>query len=408
MGPSEQDNTTSSPEEKPLEQPQERAVQPQQAPPVAVQEPEGALPAQPSMSGGPTQQPPVLPVRKSRKGLIIGLIVAAVLVIGLAAAGVVYAFVYNSPDNAVMDAFTKALSAKSGSVAGTATMKSDGTTVKFDVTSASNASQQTAADVTLTVTGQDQKDYKLTGHFAGTKDTVYVKLDDVRSVLSNALGSDYAAVFDQYYGSLLDKIDGKWIVLKNSDLAGASSGAVTSTETQCIQSEVTKLQSDATVRNEVMNVYQKNPLFTIASKGSDSDGNHYSLTPVSKDRANAFVKAFVETKFFKALDGCTSQDLKSSLESSDSSSTSSTDATTGSIDVWVDGWSHNLNKISVNLKSSTTELSGEFKPKFNNNPSVTIPKGDTTFDDLKTEIQSIEDQFVSSYTTPTSVSNYAY
>ena len=407
MGPSEEDNTTPLPEEKPVEQPVEPALVPEEV--VVTEQPVVSQPVEPVIASPvqPAQPVVALPIKKSsKKGLIIGLIIASVVLLGLAAAGVVYAFVYNSPENVVMDAFSKSLSAKSGSASGTATMKSDGTSFKVDFSSASSTSQQTSADVTVTVTGQDQKDYKLTGHFAGTKDAVYVKLDDVRSVISSALGSDYASAIDQYYGSLLKKIDGRWVVIKQSDLDSASSGAISNKESQCIQSEVVKLQNDASTRDEVMNVYRKNPLFTVASKGSDSDGNRYSLTPVSSDKAKSFANAFVETKFFKALDDCTSSDLKKSF-TSDSTSTSS-DKSTGTIDVWVDGWSHNLNKVAVNLKSDTSELTSEFKTKFNNNPSVTIPKGETTFDDLKTEIQGIEEQLVSSYSPSSSASAYAY
>lgn len=47
--------------------------------------------------------------------------------------------------------------------------------------------------------------------------------------------------------------------------------------------------------------------------------------------------------------------------------------------------SHNLNKFAINVKGDGTELTGEVKTKLNNNPTVTIPKGETTFDDLKSE-----------------------
>jgi hypothetical protein len=143
------------------------------------------------------------------------------------------------------------------------------------------------------------------------------------------------------------------------------------------------------------------------SKGSDSDGNRYLLTPVSKDKAEAFAKAVVETKFFKALDNCSGSDLKK--EFTDSSSDSSSDNVTATLEVWLDGWSHNLNKLSLNVKDSEAELTSEFKTKFNTNPSVTIPKGETTVDDLKAEIQKLEEQFTSSYdSTELSMYDYSY
>jgi hypothetical protein len=238
---------------------------------------------------------------------------------------------------------------------------------------------------------------------------MYVKLDDLKSFISSALGPDYAAALTNYYGSLLDKIDSKWVIIKQSDLESASNGTVTNKETQCIQNEVAKLQSDAATRDEVMNVYRKNPLFIITSKGSDSDGNHYSLTPVSDDKAKSFATALAETKFFKTLDDCTTSDLKSSFMSGfTSTSTSDSTKSTGTIDLWVDGWSHNLNKFTVNIKSDATELTAEVKTKLNSNPTVTIPKGETTFDDLKSEIEKIQQSIMSSYESTVSATDYTY
>lgn len=72
------------------------------------------------------------------------------------------------------------------------------------------------------------------------------------------------------------------------------------------------------------------------------------------------------------------------------------------------GWSHTLNKISVNAKSDDTELTSEFRTKFNTNPSVTVPKNPTTVDELKSEIEKIQEQASSSDESPTSSSLYDY
>ena len=382
MGPNEPRNTTPS-------------VEPKQQPVASVESPVPA--SQEPVSGTFTEQAtpvPQLPLKKSKKGLIIGLVSAGVLIVGLAVAGIVYATVYNSPENVVMDAFSKALAAKSGTMTGSVSMKTQDTSVKLDLTSAANEAGQGSADVTVTVTAEG-KEYNLKGHFASTKDEIYVKLDDLQSIIEGALGAEYAEMIDSYYGTLLDKIDSKWVVIKQSDIEELSSNSVSNKESECVQTEVAKLKTDASLRNELTAVYKKNPLFTIESKGSDSDGNHYSLTPVGNDGTKKFLNALVDTKVFKAVDDCTSSDLKKEVTAD--SSGSSTEKSTGTLELWIDGWSHTLNKISLNMKSDSAELTSEFKTKFNNNPSVTIPKGETTVDDLKSEIENIQQQLTSSY-----------
>jgi phosphotransferase system IIB component len=405
MGPDEPQNTPPpvEPEQQPsAPSPVEPVEVPAETP--AVEQQENAPVADASF---PEQQTSQLPVKKSKKGLIIGLVVAGVVILGLASSALVYALVYNNPDNAVTDAFSKIFTAKSSSVTGTAMIKTQDSSVKMDLSSASNQSGQASVDASVVVTVSG-KDYTLKSHIVGTKDEVYVKLDDLRSVITGALGADYSAVIDQYYGSLLDKIDGKWVVIKQSDIDSLSSGTVSNKESQCVHDEIGKLQSVATLRNELMDVYKKNPLFTVASKGSDSDGNHYSLTPVSNDKAKSFLSAMTGTKFFTAVDNCVSTDLKKEFTDNVSSPSSTADTATGTLDVWVDGWSHNLKKISLNIKDSSTELTSEFKTTFNNNPAVTIPKGETTVDDLKSEIQKIQDQLTASVESSYSMSDYSY
>lgn len=396
MGPQEPEK------EVPPVEPEQQSVSPSEAPmQQEAPQTQEAFPGQAAST-------PQLPVKKSKKGLIIGLIVAGAVLLGLAAGTLVYAFVYNSPENAVTDAFSKALTSKSGSATGVASIKSDTTTFKVDFSSATNEAGQSAGDATITVSAEG-KDYTLKSHFAGTKDEVYVKVDDLKSLLDGLFGSEYSSMIDAYYGSLLDKIDSKWVVIKQSDLDELTSNSVSSKESQCIQDEIGKLQTDATLRNELTNVYKKHPLFTIESKGSDSNGNHYSLTPVSNDKAKEFANALVETTFFKALDDCTSSDLKKDL--TDSSSSSSSDSTaTGSLDVWVDGWSHTLNKVTltVNDDKNKTDVVFDVNTKFNNNPSVTIPTGATTIDDLKTEIQKIQENMLSSYSSDYSMYDSSY
>ncbi len=363
------------------------------APVVPVETAPGASPEPSAAFPNQTAPAPELPVKKSKKGLIIGLIIAGVVGLGLAAAGIVYATVYNSPENVVIDAFSKALAAKSGSINGSGTFKTQDSAVKLELRVDANESKQVFADTTVTITSGG-KDYKLQGHFAGTEDEVYVKLDDLRKVVTSVFGEEYSSMIEAYYGTLLDKIDGKWVVIKQSDLDELSSGSVTNKETKCVQDEFAKLQNDASLRNELVDIYKKNPLFIIESKGSDSNGNRYSLTPVAKDKAQNFKNDLVETKFFKALDDCTSTDLKK--EFTDSTSDGSTaDKATGSLEIWVDGWTHELNKVSLNIKDDEAELTSEFMTKFNNNPAVTIPKADTTVDDLKTEINRLQQQFTS-------------
>lgn len=337
---------------------------------------------------------PQLPVKKSKKGLIIGLVVAGVALLGLAIASVVYAAVYNNPDNAVLDAFSKAITAKSGSTTGNMSYKLNEMSMGVDFSASANESQQSSSSITFKI-NTDGKEHVVKGNFVSTKDEVYIKLEDLKSVFAGVLGSEYSDMIDLYFGTLINKIDNKWVVIKPGDLKELSDDTIDDKETQCIQGAFAKLQTDKVLRGEMEDTYRKHPLLVVTSKGSDKDGNRYSLALADSDTVDKFVKASVETKFFKSVDDCVKTDLKKEFSARQSSSSNSSDKTAITFEVWVDGWSHNLNKISFGIKNEEGELSSDFRMKFNNNPVITIPKADTTVDDLKTEIKRLQSQLAS-------------
>lgn len=338
----------------------------------------------------------VAPKKKSKKGLIIGVVLAAVVALGLASAAAAYTVVYNNPQNAVNDAFAKALAAKNGVVDGTASLKADNNTASVTYTYTVNDAAQSSVDASMNFVGTGDIDVDLKGQFVTTKESYYIKVDGVQSAITGLLGEEYGTVIDEYYGGLLDKVDNKWVVVTLDDINELTNGELKNDEATCIQEKTMRVQTDAQAREEVMKVYGANPLFTIEAKGSDSDGNRYGLTPVSSQDAKKFFVAFIETQYFTAIDDCTTDNLKESFtDELDASESSLDDTTKATLDVWVDGWTHNLNKIVLTAKSEDEyEMNAEFKFKLNTNPSVTIPEAETTVDDIKAEIESALGDFM--------------
>ena len=417
MGPQQDQQTPNQiPPSEPLNQPLQQEIQPvqsiEQIQPIEQIPTESAQPLQPGLFPGgvsapvqPAQSTPASnvalaspPVKKPKKRLLIGIISGSVVALGLIAACLWYFLVYNNSTNVVLDAFSKVLAAKSGSSEGTISVKSSDVSTNITIKSATNESLQQSVDANVKVDVGGQT-FELNAQMAGKTDEVYIKLSDLRSAIAS-LGAEYTAMIDAYYGGLLDKIDGKWVVIKADDLNALSGDDESSKETKCLENEAAKLNKDASLRNELIDVYKANPLFTIESKGSDANGAIYRLTPVSSSEAKKFFTAVAKTKFVAALDDCMSENLAESIAdiASGNDTTPSSDVY---IDLWIDGWSHTMNKIALSGNDSDVEMAMEFTTKFNNNPTVTIPKADTTFNDLKAEIEKIQQQFISSYTYPT-------
>lgn len=353
-----------------------------------------------SVSGGavnPAQSAPaVLPTKKSKKGLVIGLISAGVVALGLIGGWVTYAFVYNSPENAVLDALSKVVTAKSGEFTGTMTTKSDGSTTKLSFSSATNEAGQSYVEETMTVTSEG-KDYVFKINTAGTKDSVLVKLNDLRTLIDQSLATDPESkqAIDEFYGPLLDKVDNKWVEIKMSDLDSLTNGAIKGSQVTCLRDNMAKITTDSGVKNELSDVYAKHKFLTVESKGSDSMGNRYALK-IDETKVKDYAKAMVETKYFKAMDKCVDGSLQKLVDSAKQSQSSGSNDPAPTIEVWVDGWSHNLNKVTMTSKTDSSEVNMEMLPKIGTNPKVTIPKSETSVDEVKNEIENIFQMFSAS------------
>lgn len=354
--------------------------------PTPTPEPmQGPAPLSPS----PAPQPP----KKSKKGVLIGAIAAGLLVVGLVSAGTAYAFVYNTPQNAVTDSLSKLVAAKSGTATMDMSVQSGTTNLTASATYMFNDANQSAVDLKVQ-SGASSEGYTVAAHAVLDGDQYYVKVDDVRSLLTSLLGDSNSAAIQAYYGSLLDKVDTKWVGVSQKDLESLSGESVKSTESTCVQNEFAKLKTNASLRNELFTVYNNNPLFTITTNGNDADGNRYILTPVSNTEAKKFFTAVVDTTFFKAVDDCVSTDMRASFTNSfvDDELTSTT--AKPKLELWVDPWSHNLNKAKLTTTEDTQSATVELKFALNATPSITIPKAQTTYSELKSMMGNVGEELL--------------
>lgn len=375
-------------------------------PPVAAEV--LAAPATPDINQAPVA--PVAPVatnptllstppkKKSKLGLIIVIIVAAVLLVAAGAAVSVYAFVYNNPQNAVADSFAKSFTAKDASVTGKLSYADkDGSGFVADMNYVTQGSTDASGDMTLALEVED-KDFSIKGHFATTKDKMFMKVDNLNEVMTNVYGQESADLMTEYYGDLMNKIDNKWVVVTYDDLSELSEGEASESEMTCVVERITTLQTDAAVRDEVMEVYKKHPLFTVESKGSDSNGNRYGLVPVGDAEAQAFANALVETKFFTGLDDCVADDMKKLFTEDFVDESTPAEEVKVVLDVWVDAWTHAMNKVTLSSEDKDgSKLTADFTMAWDKGAKATIPTADTTVDDIRTEIESITQEYESMY-----------
>lgn len=338
------------------------------------------------------------PAGNKKKKIIIGVIAAVVAVLLLG--GSAFAFWYNKPENVVADSLQKLTTAKSGSFNGlvSLTPKQEEGDFKMTFNGSSNEALETnlSFDATASVEGRD---YALKADFATDKDSnTYVKIDNVRSLADEyfaMLGGGDTSVFD----SLIEKVDNKWIVITKDDLKDLSEDS--SEQRLCAGEAIKKIQSDKNQQNQLADAYKKNMFVVVKeSKGTETiEGemsNHYVID-LDYTKLRAFTDAAVETDAFKALDTCYDGELKSEYDANKDDIKAPEDASDTTVEVWVGTFSHNLTKFKIS--GSDDEASGNIEAtlKLNNNPTVVIPKGETTVDDITEEFEKIQTEMMSAY-----------
>lgn len=349
-------------------------------------------------SSSPTPVP-VLEPKKSgkKKGLIIGGIIAAVLVV-LGAGGVfAYQFLYQNPEKVVSDAVMNAIKAETMTFTGSVdtVSKTGGSKIKIEVDGASGR-------------GSGNVNVKATFDFDGTpmtlsgsglvddKGTLYFKATNVKKLVASyraMIPAESQAMFDQ----LIAKIDDRWIKISSDDTKDFSE--TYSKSQKCLTDTAEKFKTDKTLSSEVADVYKKNKFLTISQDLGSKDGSLGYSVKANTETTKNFVKALKDTKAYKTLKDC---DSSFEIDENDITTDSKDDET--KLEVWVNQWNHELTKVVIKDETGPDTGNMVFNPTFNKPVDVKAPENAVTLSDLKTEIESLLQSFYASPATSQSES----
>lgn len=356
----------------------------------------------PYATQAPTVQNPASPlvppqIKKKHKGLIIGLIAGGAVLLAAVAGWLAFAYVYNNPQNAVDDAFVKAMHAKDVTGAARLFINGDSATVQLDATFTQNSDQKLMADIALNAEPKESGAQRTTmnASIAAETDKLYVRLHDVKKLLVALSGASASEVEDAY-GGILDKIDGRWVVITASDIENLTDDSTNSKQATCVQDEMKKLSSDETVRDELVKLYKKHHFFAPTREGTETingtPSDHYSVE-LDIDIMKDYLRGLSDTKIAASLDGCTDGEFTKNLNKN-IDTIKKKDFQGMSYEVWVHPWSHEITKVRVTADDTDAKTSASFEvlPKFNTNPTVTMPPAETTVDELMGEIQKLQEQ----------------
>lgn len=355
-------------------------MDPQNNQPEQFSQEPSTSPTAPAPAYTAPEQTPITPAPK-KKRLIVGLIVAAVLVVLGGGAVLAYNFWYQNPEKVVTDGIMNAMKAESvaykGSIA--VTGKQD---VSVEMTGRVNGKTGDLA-AKLTVK-QDGKNIVINGDgLLDAKGDLYMKVSNLDAVLKEYRNDDnpeLQALLDK----LVAKVNNQWIKVSSDELKPFSQGVADSQK--CLTEAIEKLKTDKTLSSEVGDVYKKNRFITVNKKLGSKDGSLGYEISSNDDTAKNFVKELKSTKLYKSVQDCDKSfklDENEIFKKSDNSSNER-------VELWVDRWSHQITKFNAETTQDGNTTKMTVETKFNEKvEDAKTPEKSMTITQLKADIEAL-------------------
>ena len=352
----------------------------------------------PQMTEAPMTQAPVAattPVvanetKKSKKGLIIGIIVAVVLLLAALIGGIIFYNLHESKERALADAMSGIWGAEArqfdGKVAVTFKGKLKTDFVEGMVLSFKSDNKATnfsgSGDLTVNFKDTDPLNISVSSAYI-SGDSIYVKLDKLEDTVKNLdlgtiIGADgddteqYVKLIEDVLVAVAKEIDGTWYKI-NAETFGDSKKAKESYE--CLTKALDEL-SGSEVRDKVASIYKAHPFIVFKDKDSEkADGLTYYYVDVNKDESKAFSKDVEELNVVKDLKACS--DSRSSTDGGDSGAAKEEIKAETDIKLGISGWSHELRAIKGTSTSDEVEMEIDIKIGYDNK-DVSAPASDAT------------------------------
>ncbi|MCL2451267.1 hypothetical protein FWD20_00040 [Candidatus Saccharibacteria bacterium] len=300
--------------------------------------------------------------KKSKKPLIITLIIAGALLLAGVGFAIWYFAYYNSDRKVLSDAFYNLTSTTEGTTEAKMTIKIVGDDVGTpDMSLSANIKAKYNKDaIAMDIDGKLSAETMSVGAsanlVANMKDgEFYVKVNDLEGVL-NSVGMSSAAL-----GVDLSAVSDKWIKISSDDLGDLIPQADVSTDdfSKCLEKAGTTLREQRSVQKELLDAIQDSKALTAKRVGKDRDGIKFQLTGDIKATPELASK-LKSTEIFKSLSDCakklddadTAADIARVAEDDFDLATIEEALGQLSIEVnfWVSPWGHQATRLLVSVK----------------------------------------------------------
>lgn len=344
--------------------------------------------------------------KRSKKGLIIAGVIAAVLIVLGGGGYAAYAW-YQNPEKVVFDGVAKAAQAKTFTVDGTSKMSIDNGAIDIEFDTKGDAKTGYSGAIKVAVNAKDFPSLSFGGDgiYMANGD-MYFRVTQVQKVYEDVINSymdaqiksmaeagtkitptqkrEMRKMVDQMFMPVLQKIDNQWVKVSAADIKEVDNDS--GRQYECAQDVFEKASTDKEFGKQLRELYMKHKVLDIKELGKNKGSSKgYSLT-INESKVKAFGDDAKQLPLYKELKECL--DVK---EGEAGAVPKSTDEVTGSFDVWIDQWSHEITSFSVEAydSRSKSQVTTEGTTQFNKPVTITAPKDAKSIKDFKKELENI-------------------
>ncbi len=309
--------------------------------------------------------------KKKKTGLIIGLIIAAIVLIGGIIGVIVFLNIHESPERSLADGLSKLVNAEAlqANLSIESETKDNDSVKKVSVSGDFISADGNGAveGLNLSIETKDFGTISIAADAAYSKDgDLYFKLSNleelkktiVKAISDEDEDEDAAKAIEKILGDVIKVVDNQWVKISKDDLKDQKELAETY---DCITEKAKKLNS-AEVKQKIADAYTKNSFFTIKNDGKvvkNENGLSYYSLDVDKTKSKDFSKEVFDINEVKEFMACT--DAK--VEEDDSEDSDDVEILVG-----IRGWSHELEAIELKDNDSTGTIKISYEKKVVNIP----------------------------------------
>lgn len=357
---------------------------------------------QPTGSAQPQPQPIVQPPfgdgngavqmqpKKSKKGLIIGIVTGSLLLIALVAGLLTYFLWWQNPQKMVTDAVANTITTQKATVSGNVVVEVKDAGFKLDMSiKSANDIDKSKTDISAKMMfGQSSESINLNlkGNVIVSGKDIYLKADNLKSSIADAykaynkfmaeiLGYSMTdseinqKVADDLrpFNPTISKLDGKWLKVSLDD--------ITDKKSRCVANELSELNKNNNFKREIAKVYQENQFLVVQdAKVGDRNGGRGFEVHGSKDKLKSFIKSVENTEFGKKVKDCDSKAFdRDALDNNDSGNSK--------LKLWVDS-GHNLKAFELEGDSDGTKIKFSFDINPGKTENIEIPSNADNLKDV--------------------------